>query len=169
MKHLKLLLVAAVLVMAGTQFSEAQSKIAHINTEELIKAMPETKAAVAELEKLQKTYEAEIQTLNTELQNKVKQYDAEASTKTDEENASRIQEVQEFDQRIRAYQGNAQQEMQKKQIDLLQPVSKKAKEAILKVAKAQGFDYVLDSSNGSSVILADGKDLMADVKTELGF
>jgi outer membrane protein len=169
MKHLKLLLVAAVLVIAGTQFSEAQSKIAHINTEELIKAMPETKAAVAELEKLQKTYEAEIQTLNTELQNKVKQYDAEASTKTDEENASRIQEVQEFDQRIRAYQGNAQQEMQKKQIDLLQPVSKKAKEAILKVAKAQGFDYVLDSSNGSSVILADGKDLMADVKTELGF
>lgn len=169
MKHLKLLLVAAVLVIAGTQFSEAQSKIAHINTEELIKAMPETKAAVAELEKLQKTYEAEIQTLNTELQNKVKQYDAEASTKTDEENASRIQEVQEFDQRIRAFQGNAQQEMQKKQIDLLQPVSKKAKEAILKVAKAQGFDYVLDSSNGSSVILADGKDLMADVKTELGF
>ena len=33
----------------------------------------------------------------------------------------------------------------------------------------QGFDYVLDSTQGQGVILANGKDLMADVKTELGF
>ena len=41
--------------------------------------------------------------------------------------------------------------------------------AIEKVASAQGFDYVLDSSAGGSVIMSKGTDLMADVKTELGF
>ena len=45
----------------------------------------------------------------------------------------------------------------------------KAKAAIQKIAKEQGFDYVNDSTEGGSLILADGKDLMADVKVELGF
>jgi outer membrane protein len=45
----------------------------------------------------------------------------------------------------------------------------KQREAIEKVASAQGFDYVLDSSSAGSVIMAKGKDLISDVRTELGF
>ncbi len=74
-----------------------------------------------------------------------------------------------MEQNIRQYQGNAQKDMQQKEFDLLKPITEKAKAAILKVARAQGFDYVLDSSQGGGVIMADGKDLLADVKTELGF
>ena len=59
--------------------------------------------------------------------------------------------------------------MQQKQADLLRPLIEKARAAVEKVAAAQGFDYVMDSSQGSSVLMAKGKDLMADVKTELGF
>ena len=70
---------------------------------------------------------------------------------------------------IRQYQGNAQKDMQQKELDLLKPITEKAKAAILKVARAQGFDYVLDSSQGGGVIMSDGKDLLADVKTDLGF
>lgn len=169
MKHLKTLVLAAVLLFGSTSIMNAQSKVAHINTQELIAAMPETKAAQAELEKLGKTYEADIQSMGTEYQNKVKLYDAEAATKTQEENQKRVQEVTAMEQSIRQYQGTAQQEMQKKEIDLLKPITEKAKAAILKVAKAQGFHYVLDSTQGQGVIMADGKDLMADVKKELGF
>ena len=46
---------------------------------------------------------------------------------------------------------------------------KKAKDAVIKVAKSQGYTYVLDTTPGSGVILADGKDLLIDVKKELGF
>ena len=63
----------------------------------------------------------------------------------------------------------AQEEKSKKQVELFQPISDKAKAAIEKVAAAQGFDYVLDSSQGSGVIVAKGKDLLPDVKKELGF
>jgi len=147
----------------------AQSKVAHINTQELVAAMPETKAAQAELEKLGKTYEVQIQDMGKEYEKKVKQYDAEASTKTQEENQARIQEVAAMEQSIRQFQAQAQQEMQKKEMDLLRPITEKAKAAILKVARAQGFHYVLDSTQGQGVLLADGKDLMADVKKELGF
>jgi outer membrane protein len=169
MKQFKTLLFASLLFVGATSFSTAQTKIAHINTTQLVESMPEMKTAQAEIERLTKTYEAEIKTMATELQNKIKQYQAEVDTKTDEENATRGQEVQTMEQSIRQYQGQAQQDLQKKEADLLKPIFEKAKAAIDKVAKAQGFQYVLDSTQGSGVLVADGKDLLADVKSELGF
>jgi len=168
MKHLKTLLLTAILFVGIVSFTQAQSKVAHINTTDLIQAMPEMKAAQAQLEKLGKTYETEIQGMATELQNKMKQYDAEASTKTDEENQKRLVEVQGMEQNIGQYQRQAQQDLQDKNLELLKPITEKAKAAILKVARAQGFDYVLDSTQGGGVIMADGKNLLDDVKKELG-
>ena len=86
MKHFKTLLFATLLFVGATSLTNAQSKIAHINTQELIAAMPEMLSAKAEVEKLQKSYETEIQTLATELKKKMEQYQAEVDTKTDEEN-----------------------------------------------------------------------------------
>jgi outer membrane protein len=169
MKQFKTLLFASLLFVGATSFSAAQTKIAHINTTQLIEAMPEMKTAQAEIERLSKTYEADIKTMMTELQNKVKQYQAEMDTKTEEQNQERAQEVQTMEQSIRQYQGQAQQDLQKKEADLLKPIFEKAKAAIDKVAKAQGYQYVLDSTQGSGVLVSDGKDLLVDVKTELGF
>ncbi|QDO92920.1 OmpH family outer membrane protein [Formosa sediminum] len=169
MKQFKTLLIATALFIGASSFVQAQSKVAHINTQELVSSMPEMKTAQAQMEKLGKTYETDIKTMATELDNKVKQYDSESSTKTQEENAKRVQEVQTMEQNIRQYQAQAQKDMQQKEIDLLRPITEKAKAAILKVARAQGFDYVLDASQNGGVIMADGKDLLADVKKELGF
>ena len=169
MKHLKNLLLTSAIILVCSFNAQAQSKVAHINTQELVESMPEMKSAKSELEKLAKTYETDIQAIATELQNKIKQYDAESSTKTDEENGKRLQEVQSMEQSIRQYQAQAQQDLQKKELDLLRPITEKAKNAILKVGNAQGFDYILDSSQGQGVIMANGKDLLTDVKSELGF
>ncbi len=169
MKQFKTLLFAAILFIGATSFTNAQSKVAHINTQDLVSSMPDMKTAQSQMEQLGKTYEADIKELATALQNKMKQYEAEAATQTEEENAKRVQEVQGMETNIRQYQANAQKDMQQKEVDLLKPITEKAKAAILKVARAQGFDYVLDSSQGGGVIMSDGKDLLADVKTELGF
>jgi len=144
------------------------SKVAHINTQELVQAMPEMKAAQSQLEKLQQTYDTEIKAMLKEWDTKVKQYDAEADSKTEEENRKRIEEVQGMQKNINDYRQQAVQDLQKKEIDLFRPILEKAKGAIQKVARAKGYVYVLDSSEGNGVILADGKDLLADVKTEMG-
>ena len=39
----------------------------------------------------------------------------------------------------------------------------------LSILVSTGVQYVLDSTVGSGVLLADGMDLLADVKKELGF
>lgn len=168
MKHLKILVLAIALI-ATTSFVNAQSKVAHINTQELVQAMPEMKIAQAELEKMAKTYQADMKAMGTELQNKVKQYQAEAASQTPEENAKREQEVIGMEQTVRQFQGNAQQKLAEKEAQLLEPIYKKAKDAIVRVSKAQGFQYVLDSTAGQGVIVAEGTDLMASVKQDLGF
>ncbi len=165
MKHLKSLLFATALFIGATSFMTAQSKIAHIDTQELIKAMPEYKLAEAEIEKLGKTYQAQIQDSYKEIEDKKKLYGAEANAQTDETNLERMKEVEGMQQSLAQFQQNAQLDIQKKEIEKLKPITEKAKAAIEKVAAAQGFDYVLEKSG---LIVAQGKDLMADVKAELG-
>lgn len=168
MKHLKLVIVTLAIFAGATSFVNAQSKIAHIDTQALVEAMPEMKAAQSELDKIQKTYDTEIKAMAKELETKMKQYDQEAASKTDEENQKRFEEVQGMQNNIQAYRQQALQDLQKKERDILKPVLEKARAAIQKVARAQGFQYVMDSTTGSGLILADGKDLMADVKKEMG-
>ncbi|MDT0556973.1 OmpH family outer membrane protein [Patiriisocius hiemis] len=168
MKKFKLLFVAIVMFVGATTVSNAQSKIAHIDTQALVEAMPEMKNAQSQLEKIQKTYDTEIKAMAKELDTKIKQYEAEAESKTEEENTKRVQEVQGMQQNIQAYRQQALQDLQKKEVDILKPVLEKARQAIQKVARAQGFQYVMDSTTGSGLILADGKDLIGDVKKELG-
>lgn len=169
MKQLKNIAVALVLFVAATGFVNAQSKIAHINVSELLAEMPEMKAAQAELQKLQETYRADIENSMTELKNKYTQYSNEASSMSAEENEKRALELQGFEKNIGEAQQAAQQELAKKQAELFEPISKKAKEAIEKVAAAQGYDYVIDATQGGGLIVAKGPDLLPAVKQELGF
>ncbi len=169
MKNLKKAVVALVFVIAATSFVNAQSKIAHINVSELLAEMPEMIAAQAELKKLSETYRVDIESSMTELKNKYTQYSNEASAMSEEENQKRALELQGFEKNIGEAQQAAQQELGKKQAELFKPISEKAQAAIEKVAAAQGYDYVIDSTQGGGVIVAKGKDLLADVKQELGF
>ncbi len=168
MKQFRTLLIAFALTIGTSSFVNAQSKVAHIASQELVESMPAFKAAKGEIEKLNKTYDAEIRNMVLELQNTIKKYSQEAETKTDEENLKRQQEIQATEKSINDYRQNALQDLQKKEIELMKPIYEQARTSIQKVARAQGFQYVLDSTTGTGVIMADGKNLMADVKKDLG-
>jgi len=168
MKYVKtLLIIAGLFGTAG--FANAQTRIAHIDLQKLLTEMPEWKVANAELKNLAETQNKDLQSSYQDLENKVRLYKSEASAKSAEENETRMVEVSDFDKRIVEATQTAQEELGRKQLELLQPIVDKAKKAVQKVARAQGFQYVLDTSPRSGVILADGPDLMADVKKELGF
>lgn len=166
MRKLRKLFLAAIMVVGFNAATQAQ-EVAHINVSELIPAMPESKTAKTELEKLQEKYKKEMETMQNDFQTKLKKYQAEAPTAGDAVNETRGKEMQDMEQRINLFVQNAQQEMGKKELALSEPILNKAQQAIHKVARAKGYKYVMDSSIGSGVILADGPDLMADVKKEL--
>ena len=169
MKRLKSLLLATAFCL-GTSFTiNAQAKTAHVDVNELSSKMPAMLDAQKQLEKLSGTYDAEYKTMAEEYQNKIKKYDQEAATVGDAVNATRQTEVQDLVKRITDYRDNAQKELQKKEADMVKPLIDKIRASISKVGKAKGFQYVLNSSDTSLIFLADGPDLTADVKKDLGF
>ncbi len=153
-----------------TSFSvHAQNNFAHINTQQLLSEMPEVIAVNKELENLEKQYTTELDSSVKEYQTKAQNYAADAENQSDLINQQRSRELEGMQQNIAEFRQTASLELQKKQGELMNPLIEKARGAIEAVALAQGYDYVLDSSPGGSVIVSNGKDLMADVKRELGF
>ena len=169
MKYLKTLLLATLMTALPITLTYAQSKIAHIDTQKLISEMPEVIAAQKQIKAVEETYTKEIENTYKEFQTKAQSYSADAANQTDVTNQARQTELESMQQNIQKYRETAAQDLQKKQGEMMRPLYEKARAAIEKIASAQGFDYVLDASAGGSVIMAKGKDLMADVKSELGF
>ena len=167
MKQLKNLAIAIVLFI-GTQVS-AQSKVAHVDLQALITSMPEMKTAQDQMKKIQDTYDKDYKNMVTEYQTKLQKYEQESATAGDALNETRTKEMQDMGNRIQQFQQTAQKELGQKEMDLIKPIMEKAQAAIKKVAKEKGFNYVLDSTTGSGVLVADGTDLLADVKKSLGF
>ena len=165
MKQIKTFLIAATALL-GIQTVNAQAKTAHVDVNELMTKMPAVLDAQNQLKKLSDTYTAEYKTMVEEYQGKLKKYDAEASTVTDAVNQTRQQEVQDMAKRISDYQETAQKDLQKKESDLMKPITDKVKTSIQKVGKAKGYQYVI---NAADLLLADGPDLTADIKKDLGF
>lgn len=165
-KQIKTLVIVALICISGNQAMNAQAKTAHVDVSELMAKMPAMLEAQKQLEKLSGTYDTEYKTMVEEYQNKLKKYEQEATTVTDAVNETRSKEVQDMQKRIVDYRDNAQKELQQKESDIVKPIMEKVKASIQKVGKAKGFQYVV---NSEGLLLADGPNLTADVKKDLGF
>jgi outer membrane protein len=166
MKQIKTLLIAAILFIGASQTINAQAKTAHVDVSEIVSKMPAMLDAQKQLEKLSATYDGDYKKMAEEFQAKLKKYDAESTTVTEAINGERQKEVQDMQKRIQDFGQNAQKELQQKQEEITKPIYEKVKASIQKVGKAKGFQYVLD---GSTLLLAEGPNLTADVKKDLGF
>ncbi len=165
MKHFKTYLLILTLT---TALFTSQAQMAHINSELLVQAMPETIAMSEELKRVSQEYDTDYKAQATELQVKAQKYQEEAQSKTKEINERRIQEIEELKQKLQLYLRSAQEELQKKEYQLLRPIIDKAQKAIEDVAAEKGVKYVFDSSPGKGLIVKNGEDLMSAVKAKLG-
>ena len=166
MKQFKTLVIAAIIFFGGSQAVQAQAKTAHVDVSELMSKMPAMLDAQKQLEKLSATYDTEYKTMVDEYQNKLKKYEQEATTVTDAVNETRSKEVQDMQKRIVDYRDNAQKELQQKESDIVKPIMERVKASIQKIGKAKGYQYI---PNSEGLLLADGPNITADVKKDLGF
>ncbi|MCC6721897.1 MAG: OmpH family outer membrane protein [Bacteroidia bacterium] len=165
---MKKIILSLIALIAFYSITNAQSKIAHINTSELMNAMPEMK----DFEKKVKDYETLLKKQLDEMQNELqKDYIAYMNDTISPPAIMEIKKkkLEDLQANIQQFSQTAEQDMQKKREELYMPIYKKAKNAINEVAKAKGFDYVLDSSEGLGVLVTNpSNDLMNDVKKKLG-
>ncbi len=164
----KWLMIAALFFSAAT-ISAQNLKFGHINSQELLMAMPERDSAEAKLKRYGKDLQDQIETLQVEFNKKYQDYLQKKATFTDAIREMKEKELSDLQQRSQEFEQTAQQDYQKQQADLMKPIVDKANAAISKVAKANGFIYVFDVSTGAVAYFSDQSvDVLPLVKKELG-
>ena len=164
----KLILLMTVVTMFGSM--ALAQKIGHINSNELLLAMPERATIETEIQNHAKQLETQLLIMQRELETKYQDFQAKESLMTEAIREDKIKELTSLEQRLNEFQERAQADLQKKEQELTEPLITKAKSAIDKVAKENGYTYVLDSGIGFMLYIDEtsGDDIMPLVKKELG-
>ena len=166
---MKKLIVCAICAICGFTTANAQAKFGHVNTQEIIQAMPEYAAAKADIDKLQEQYEADLKSMQEELNKKAEAFDKEQATLPDNIKQRRQTELQEMYQKIQqSYQDN-QQALQKASSEKMQAITAKVLDAIKAVGQAGEFVLINEINAGIPYISTTfSTDVTAQVKTKLG-
>lgn len=162
MKKISVLFAAFAMILS-TGIAKAQ-KVASMDYEVVLAAMPETKQMTTELESFTKSKADEINKQATAFQSEVDQYQKGAAAMTEAQRTAKENELHQKQQKIQDLQTLAQQDLGKKRETLLKPIIDKLNTTVAKVAKANGYDFVIDAS---ALIYKGGPDATAAVKKEL--
>lgn len=166
---MKKLIVCAICAICGFSTANAQAKFGHLNTQEVIQAMPEYATAKTEIDALQKQYEADLKLMQDEFQKKGEAFEKEQTTLPENIKQRRQQELQDMYQKIQqSYQDN-QHALQQASAEKMQAITAKVVSAIKEVGQAGGYVYIMDMSSGIPYISTTlSTDVTAQVKAKLG-
>ena len=165
---MKKLIICAICAICGFTTANAQGKFGHVNTQEIIQAMPEYNTAKAEIDKLTSQYEADLKAMQDELQKKADAFDKEQATLPDNIKQRRQTELQEMYQKIQqSYQDN-QQALQKASAEKMQVIQGKVLDAIKTVGQEGSFVYIMEAGSLPYISTTLSTDVTAQVKAKLG-
>ena len=106
--------------------------------------------------------------MSAEYDSKVQDYQKQEAVMTDLIKQDKVKEINDLEERIKTFQGTAQESLQKKEQELMQPMIAKAKKAIEDVAKEGGYKYVFDTSAGMLLFSDPSEDILGTVKKKMG-
>ena len=144
-----------------------RSKIAIVNTQEVIQAMPEFATMQKQMADMEAKYKNEMQVMQDEYNKKYSDFVAQQDSLTENIKMRRMQELQDMEQRTQNFIQISQQDFQKKQGELFTPIQDKLKNAIKAVGDEKGYTYILDPQ----IVLYQGNtavDATQFVKAKLG-
>ena len=166
MKMKKLIILSFLSFLTICSFG--QSKFGYIDSRELLSLMTEKGTAEGELQTFAKSLESQLGAMQAEYQASVQDYQANEATYTDLVKQDKVAEITNLEQRIQAFNQNAQNALQKKEQELLEPILAKARTAIEDVAKEGKFTYIFDSSMGSILYADENENVIPLGKKKLG-
>jgi outer membrane protein len=172
MKRLSGIVVVLFILGFCSQTTNAQNlKFGHINSDELIQAMPEFDSANANLDKFRKELINALELMQVELNNKSEAYQKDQKNLTEIVRQTKEQELMDMNNRIQQFQASAQQQLQEKQTSLFQPIMAKIDKAIKDIGKENGFVYIFTVGQGSTLVYFDetkSTNVMPLAKAKLG-
>ncbi len=153
-------------------FAASAQRYAIIDTKFILDRVPDYKAAQAQLDATANTWQKEIDAKQEELNKMYRNFDAEQvmlsddlKKKREDELFNKEKEVRDLQKKRFGFEGDLFKERQK----LIKPIQDKVYTAVQKMAADRSYDFILDKSEGITVIFADPKlDKSEDVLRALG-
>ncbi|MBS1946810.1 MAG: OmpH family outer membrane protein [Bacteroidetes bacterium] len=166
----KLFLIA--MASASFAFAANAQRYAVVDTKYILAKMPEYAEAQKKLDQQSELWQKEIDSKQEELNKMYKDYEAEQVMLSDELKKKREDEIYNKEKEVRDLQRKRfgfEGDLFKKRQELVKPIQDKVYNAIQKIAINRMYDFVLDKSEGITVIFADPKlDKSEDVLKDLG-
>lgn len=171
-KFLKLTLTLMLVFSASSLFAQ---KFGRVDLAAIVTAMPEYKEAEANLQVYGKDLQDQLEQIQVEFNNRYLEYEKNVATYSDSVRQLKERELTELQQRFQDFQQVAQQDMQKKEAELINPVYTKANDAVKAVSTRGGYLAVFNTAGDqpASAGLAyfnpeSLTDITPEVKKELG-
>lgn len=159
-------------LLLGLAFAASAQRYAIIDTKYILDKMADYRTAQKTLDATAENWQKEIDQRQEELNKMYRDFDAEQvmlseelKKKREDELFNKEKEVRDLQKKRFGFEGDLFKERQK----LIKPIQDKVYTAVQKLAAARSYDFILDKSEGITVIFADPKlDKSEDVLKELG-
>ena len=142
-KLMKLALVAVLALTASTAFGQ---KFGRVDLAAIVPNMPEYKEAVTNLEAYGMDLQNQLEQIQVEFNTLLANYEKNAATMSDSIRQLKEQELGQLQQRSQDFQQIAQQDMQRKEAELMNPIYEKANDAVKKIAAEGGYMAIFNTA-----------------------
>jgi len=168
---MKKILFAVICFVMISATAEAQ-KYAIIDTRYILDKMSDYKTAQKQLDDVAGQWQREIDAQQADLDKMYKDFEAEQVMLSDDLKKKREDQLFNKEKALRDQQRKRfgfEGDLFKKRQELIKPIQDKVYNAVQRMAVQRGYDFVLDKSEGITIIFADPKlDKSEDILKELG-
>ncbi|MFT4598011.1 MAG: outer membrane protein [Bacteroidia bacterium] len=163
------LLLGLVAVLSTQAYAQ---RFAYVDSDYILSQMPSYKSAQTQIDEQSKKWQEEIDNKFEAIDKLYKQYQAEKVLLTKDMQTKRENEIIEKEREAKKLQNDKfgyEGELFKKREELIKPIQDKVYEAINKVAKNNGLDFIFDKSGDMLMLVSNPKyDRSDEVLEELG-
>ena len=149
-------------------------KFAYVDTEYILKHLPEYKAATEQLNATSEQFQKQLDVKFTEIDELYKTYQADQVLLTDDMRKRRENDIIEKEKAAKEFQRQKfgpDGDLFKQRIKLLNPIQEKVSKTIAEFAKSKGLDFVFDKGSDATMMVyaSTNYDLSKDIVIKLGY
>lgn len=169
---MKNIIFASFLLLVG--FSASAQKFAYVDSEYILKHLPDYKAAQDQIEGLSKQYQKQIDDNFIEIDRMYQAYQKDQVLLTDDMRKRRENEIIEREKKAKELQRlkfGPEGELFQLRLKLLKPIQEKVATTVAETAKNKFIDFVFDKSSESTMMIyaSSNYDISNDIITRLGY
>lgn len=154
MKYVTLIIYVTISSMLFAQ----GSRVGNVNSNDIIMNMPSYIEAEKILEAEAENIEKDVKALQDQLEQQYQTYREQVGSYSAEQRKEKEDEMIELERKIGEIRREGQENLRNKEEQLLTPVIEKVDAAIVQVANDLQYDYVLDTSENSTILVSSPKD-----------